>query len=221
MALAPMALRLESCLPRAIISKQRTQALRVARELDEALALGADRRAEAGDDVGHIAELLQDRVVGNGAHARDGAAIGGAAGVALPLDGPRSGLEQNVRAEGAQHRAIARMREQMLLVGAQATDEVEPQIGVLVERILALGRYLAVHDDGRQRARRQTPVGEEQVAVAALEARLVLDRNLVADKAPACLVGEDVVQARAHLAGVGAAPHAIRRASRRSASRRP
>ena len=204
-------------MPRAIISSSGRSRCELRGELDEALALRADRGAEAGDDVGHIAELLQDRVVGNGAHARDGAAIGGAAGVALPLYRARAGLEQDVRAEGAEHRAIARMREQMLLVGAQAADEVEPQVGVLVERILAFGRHLAVHDDGGERARRQAPVGEEQVAVAALEARLVLDRNFVAGKAPARLVGEDVVQARAHLARVGAAAHgfAVRREDQR------
>ena len=109
------------------------------------------------------------------------------------------------------------MREQVLLIGAQAADEVEAQVGVLVERILAVGRNLAVHDDGGQRARRQTAVGEEQVAVAALEARLVLDRNLVARKAAARFVGEHVVQARAHLAGMGAAAHgfAVRREDQR------
>ena len=101
------------------------------------------------------------------------------------------------------------MREQVLLIGAQAADEVEAQVGILVERILALGRNLAVHDDRRQRARRQAAVGEEQVAVAALEARLVLDRNLVARKAAARFVGEHVVQARAHLAGMGAAAHGL------------
>ena len=94
------------------------------------------RGAEAGDDVRDIAELLQDGVVGNGAHARHGAAIGGPAGIALPLHGARAGLEQDVRTEGAEHGAIAGMREQVLLVGAQAADEVEAQVGVLVERIL-------------------------------------------------------------------------------------
>ena len=60
-------------------------------------------------------------------------------------------------------------------------------------------------------------VGEEHVAVAALEARLVLDRESVARKAAARLVGEHVVQARAHLAGMGAAAHrfAVRREDQR------
>src|SRR4029079_11892773 len=197
--------------------QQWTQSLRVAGKLDEAFALGADRGAETGDDVGYITELLQDRVVGNGAHARYCAAVGGAAGVALPLNGARSGLEQDVRSEGAQHGAITRMREQVLLVGAQPADEVEAQICVLVEWILTVGRDPGTHDDGGQRACRQTAVGEKQVAVAALEARLVLDRHTVACKPPARLVGEDVVQARAHLAGVRAAAHrfAVRREDQR------
>ena len=119
MALAPMALRLESCLPRAIISSSGRRRCATCGQLDEPLALGADRGAEPGDDVGDIAELLQDGVVRNGAHARYGLPSIAPRASALPLDGPRSGLEQQVRPEGAEHRAIARMREQLLLVGAQ------------------------------------------------------------------------------------------------------
>ena len=70
MALAPMALRLDSCLPRAIISISGRSRGELRGKLDEAIALRADGGAEAGHDVRDIAELLQDGVVGNGAHAR-------------------------------------------------------------------------------------------------------------------------------------------------------
>ena len=83
----------------------------------------ADRRAEARDDVRDVAELLQDGVVGNGAHARRIAAIGRV--IALALHRARAGLEQQVGAERAEQRAVARMREQMLLVVAQPQLEVE------------------------------------------------------------------------------------------------
>ncbi len=101
------------------------------------------------------------------------------------------------------------MREQVLLVGAQAQLEIEREIDVGIERVLALARVLAADDDGGERARRKLAVGEEKIAVAALEAGLVLDREPVAEEAPARLAGEDVAQAPAHGAGIGAAAHAL------------
>ena len=123
MALAPTALRLDSCLARAIISISGLQPRRALGELDEALALRADRGAESRHHVRDVAELLQDCVVRDGAHARRIAALGRV--IALALHRARAGLEQQVGAERAEQRAVARMREQLLLVGAQPQLEVE------------------------------------------------------------------------------------------------
>ena len=176
-------------------------------QLHETLALRADGGAEARDHVRHVAELLQDGVVGDRAHAGGIAAV--ARVLALALHGTRAALEQEVCPEGAEQRPVAGMGEEVLLVGAQAELEVEREIDVGIERVLALARVLAGHDDGRERAGRELPVAEEQVAVAALEARLVLHGECVAEEAPACLAREDVAQAAAQRAGVGAAAHAL------------
>ena len=133
---------------------QQPQPRRALGELDEAVALRADGGAEPGHHVGDIAELLQDGVVGDGAHARRVAAVGGV--LALPLHRPRADLEQEVGAEGAEQRPVARVREQVLLIGAQAQLEIERQIDVGIERVLALARVLAADDDGGERARRRT-----------------------------------------------------------------
>ena len=166
--------------------EQRLQALRGFGQLVEAIAVGADGRAEAGDDVGDVAELLEDRVVRDGAHARRVAAIGGV--LALPLDRARTGLEQQVRTKGAENGPVAVMREEFLLERAQAKEEVEAEILLRIERVFFSRRNVAVHHDRRQRARRQCPVAEEHVAVAALEARFVLHGNVGGAEAAARLV---------------------------------
>ena len=68
---------------------------------------------------------------------------------------------------------------------------------------------MPLDDDGRQRARRERLVGEKEIAVAALEARLVLDGHAVAEEAPARLAGEHVAQAPAQRARMRAAAHAL------------
>ena len=94
--------------------------------------------------------------------------------LALPLHGPRTGLEQQVRPESAEHRPVSGMRKELLLEGPQPQEEIEAEILLGIERIVFDARNLAVHDDGRQGARRQGTVAEIHVTVAALEARLVL-----------------------------------------------
>ena len=109
------------------------------------------------------------------------------------------------------------MRKQLLLEGPQPQEEIEAEILLRVERIALGARNFAVHDDGRQGARRQGAVAEVHVAVAALEARLVLHGYLGIGKPPACLVGQHVVQARTQVARMCAAAHrfAVRREDQR------
>ena len=200
-------------------AEQRLQPLRRLCELVEALAIGADRRAEAGDDVGDITELLQDRVVGNGAHACRVAAIGGV--LALPLHGPRAGLEKQVRPESAKHRAVAVMREKLLLEGAQSQEEIETEILFRVEWIDLGRRHFAVHHDRRERARRQGAVAEEHIAVAALEARFVLHGNFGCPEAPPRFVRHHVVKPLDKGCPDGRRGPSIRRASKRSSVSTP
>src|SRR5262249_52950893 len=108
--------------------EERLQTLGGLHKLVEALAIGAHRRAKTSHDVGDVAELLKDRVVRNGTHARGIAAIGGGGGFALTLDGPRSRLEEQVRAEGAENRTVAVVREKPLLEAAEPEEEIEAEV---------------------------------------------------------------------------------------------
>ena len=123
MALAPTALRLDSCLARAIISIsscRRGERFASSTKRSRSEPTAAPR---PDDDVGDVAELLQDRVVGDRAHAGWIAALGRV--IALALHRARSGPEQEVCPERAEQGPVARMREEVLLVGAQAQLEIE------------------------------------------------------------------------------------------------
>ena len=73
---------------------QEAQPGRALGELHEAVALGADGGAEPRHHVRHVAELLQDRVVGDRPHARRVAAVRRM--LALAFQRARAALEQEV-----------------------------------------------------------------------------------------------------------------------------
>ena len=71
---------------------------------------------------------------------------------ALPLYRAGARLKEQVRAECAEHRSIAWVRKEALLVVAQANLEVQREIGVRVEVVFTIAWIAAMRDDGCQRA---------------------------------------------------------------------
>jgi len=144
-------------------------------QVGEGIRVRRRRAAETVQRIRQPAELVEDRVV------RDGPQLGGmgdprrpAHAIGLPRRRARSGAVQQPRPEGAEQRGIAGVLHQLRDLAADGGEEIGAEIGLGIDRVGLGGRRgEGVLGDARDRRGGELRRAEQQVAVAALEARLL------------------------------------------------
>ena len=160
--------------------RERDQAPKAGRgavERDERLGLGARRDAQPAQRVGEKTELLQNAVVGDRAELGGVGQLDAGRAVGLAAERARAGRVEEVGPEDVDQRRIVRIVHDPLI---EAADHMEEPFHILAVGIVGIARRFLGRLQGEVEDAGKGGIGDRgrgpvEVAVAALEAYLVLE----------------------------------------------